>query len=207
MFRIKKFALAAIALSALSLSVTGCFGDDTTTNPVTSGDETAIKDLGVTGEAGAQSNATLGSFISISTLDVLTSGDKNVAEQASVDLCFFAMTGGAKDKAGTPSFVAPSALTGVDALFNPTAKDAWSIKNSTVIVAATGKTAADFKTVQNVKDVIGSSTNSIVAVSKGGVYAIKLASTSTTPNKYAVVSVTDLLGANGGASIAFKIIE
>lgn len=197
MFRIKKFALAAVALSALSLSVTGCFGDDSTDNPVTTtGDKTAIADQGGALEAGAQS-ATLGSFISVrgDALDpkgfILTSGDKSDEDEAALDLVFFAMTNGAKDAAGTPSFVSPNSIK---TLLN------WSTTNKTIIVKSS-KAAADFKTVQDVKDAIGSSSSESAAVSAGA-YAVALSN-----GKYAVLNVSAVVGSGAQATVSFRIIK
>jgi len=180
--------------------VTGCFGDDSTDNPVTTtGDQTAIKDQGGSWDAGGQSAVGVNSFISVRgdaadpTGFSLSSGEKTVADEAALDLCFFAMTNGAKDAAGTPSFVSPNAIKSA---LN------WGTTNKTIIVAAAGKSAADFKTVQNVKDVIGSSTNEIAAVTQGGVYALLLGN-----GKYAIVSVVSLAGTAGNAVISFRIIK
>lgn len=155
------------------------------------GDLTAVVDQGGVLEAGAQA-ALLGSFISIQTLDVYTSVEKTAADEASIDLCFFAMTNGAKDPAGTPTFVSPNAIK---ASLN------WSVANKTIIVKTT-KVASSFKTVQDIKDVIGSSTSEFAPAVTGGVYAVKLSN-----GKYAVMSVSAFVGSTASAVVSFRIIK
>ncbi|MEN9354495.1 MAG: hypothetical protein RL318_1820 [Fibrobacterota bacterium] len=161
------------------------------------GDETPISYRSVQ-QAGAQS-ASPGSYISVrgDEIDpngfILTAGDKTPAEEAVLDLVFFAMTNGVKDAAnGTPTFMSPNSIKSMLS---------WSTTNKTIIVKATG-TEASYATVQSVKDAIGSSTSESAPVVSGGVYALQLSN-----GKYGVLSVTSLAGKNGAAVVTFRILN
>jgi len=162
------------------------------------GDLTAVKDQGAF-DAGAQNTTNVGSFISVRgdagdpSGFVLSGYDMAAADEASIDLCFFAMTNGAKALTGTPTIASPK-------LIQPSLPS-WTTTNKTIIVKTT-KVASSFKTVQDIKDVIGSSTSESAPAVTGGVYAVKMSD-----GKYAVLSVTALVGSTATSTVSFRIIK
>ena len=166
-------------------------------NPGSTGDQTAVKDQGGILEAGAQTNSYAGSFISIRGDKwgpegfVLSSGEKTAEDEAAIDLSFFAMSGTSKSNTGTPSFVSSNLVN-----------TSWGTTNKTIIKELVGYTASEFKTVQDIIDALGSATSTQAAAVAGGLYALKLSN-----GTYAVIQVTSLIGTSGSAAVSFKIIK
>jgi hypothetical protein len=181
------YFVKGLAGSTIILQSTGGY-----TPPVTVTDNTPLYDQSGTLESGAQA-ATPGSFISVrgdaGGPFVVTTAQKTSADEALIDLSFFAMSGTAKSSSGTPSFVSSS-------LVNTT----WGTTNKTIVKELIGYTASEFKTVQDIIDALGSSTSTQAEAYAGGLYALKLSN-----GTYALLTVTSITGANGSASVKFGL--
>lgn len=189
MIRSKYLSLAAIALCAVSLS--GCFGDDETTNPVTSDTSKKLASFSKDGDgnaliAGAQA-AVPGSFISVQEAFILTSGDKTAADEAAIDVVFSASENTAS---GVPTFYSPATA--------PNNLTGWTKRNATIIVR-TSKASSAITTVNAAKTEIGSSTSQSAPVSVG-TYVIK-----TESGLYGMLEVLSMTAAGNASTVTLKI--
>lgn len=191
-------AMALVASAALSVSLTGCFGDEETANPVTTPaavDSSAklssyTKDFeGNALTAGAQ-KAAPGSFISVQETFIMTSGDKTAEDEAVIDVVFSASP---NEATGTPTFFSPATA--------PNDLSGWTKKNSTIIVKST-KASSEITTVNKAKAEIGTATTQSAAVTANGVYVIK-----TENGLYGMLEVLSLNGAGNGATVTLKIFS
>jgi len=177
MFRIKKFALAAVALSALSLSVTGCFGDDSTDNPLTSTPAADTMVTKTTIKVG-DFNASAGSFIALGTPAAYKTAELP-ASASTIDLVFCARN---TDDALVLESTA-DAVKNKDVGTTTASATYWGAGKGTIIVPVTGTLPT---TVAKAKAAVGTATTQSVALTEaGGSYVVAL-----TDGSYAVLTVS-----------------
>jgi hypothetical protein len=161
-----------------------------TTTPT--GTTTTISSQGGPFTIGAQ-KADSASFISVTKaadFATITSGGKTAADEANIDVIFFA------DNSGTPSFFSPA-----EAKAQGLGKvSSWSTWNNTVIVSA-GSTA--LSTVEAAKALTDNSSSHSVAVTANTWYAIKLDNSKG----YGAIHILTLSGNGQSASATISLFE
>ncbi len=193
-------AMALVASAALSVSLTGCFGEDDA-NPVTAAVDSSAKlssyskdGSGAALVAGAQADLVNGSFISVQEAFIITSGDKTAEDEAAIDVVFSASEDTAS---GIPTFYSPKLASTT----TNTKIASWATLNSTIIVK-TSKASSEITTVNKAKAEIGTATSQSAPAVNGGVYVIK-----TENGLYGMLEVTGMTAAGNASTVTLKIFN